>query len=1031
MKPRICPLGSTRKIASIRQTAFLHHLHQSDGWDSGHQAIRAKLKGKLLYGFILLSVLMLPSSGAHAQERTATTYVDGGGTYWIKIPASVEKVRGILFHTGIGTGTLYDRPQKIETYALAETMDCALLYSQGLGSRTMINPTRDPINRALADLALQLDMPELAWAPMMTFGMSIGGNAAFNVAFNQEYEKMIALSTDKEDLDYLKYAEEPYRENYSTYPASIPVFGVPSLVIGGKTDPRHRPQVFDTWRENEQPLAVTIEEVGHSLIDGFHLQLPYFWEVFKVRYPRAKYAEDGPVTLNPLSQESGWLVNMDDAEQRFFALPEPYDPANDNTSTSWLPTKRAAFIFAAFASWKKISMSADAPRFLQPWQLSNGIKYTAAFAKSTDWQELKFYEGDIEIFSISKMEALSSAAIQKDKGTFRYIRSDPDVNKFSFSYYADESRPYTHYAIVTLANGQKRYTHPRTTVVVNPSKKVMYDLPLVTYDEWAQSAGLSGDDALPTAVPFRDGVENIVKYAFNMDGGRVDHSRLVSGVGTSGLPVLGLGGAGSEQNIHFEFLRRAGKSVSYMPLQSSDLSEGSWIPAAGNTSVSDIDMEWQRVSIDVPVAGDRTRLFYKIDISEGGSTPFNPLSQNFVGNAGVHKNVAAYGWRGYDENGTDYSSSTVDPFKAAFFNSDDGYLFVGSLIANSKSYAAISDFGPFDTTANPELNLSFAHSDTDDGTQDSGTMGYRVVADVDGVIYSSDFISRNVSGSFVEASVSTADAVWHVWTGENDLTDGFNLAGIATGGGHALSGMISDIGLVITDGPDGNDRLRVDRFTVSGAESLINVYSTDFSSGGTTSGDLMRAAWTNSWRSGSGTAWAISGGVLRNNNTTANAIGTEASIVRYFGSNSADLAGATKLAIKFDYTVASGDTLYFHFWGTSDDVGNTRMLDLSTSINGGLVLDSSYGGMRHNLSNGSVIYKAADTSASAAFASLTGSGTFEREIDIPALGIDGVRTAADFVNYLITFSKEVGGVGSGVLSIDNFELNAVQISDVQ
>jgi|GEM_PF-2091904 len=44
----------------------------------------------------------------------------------------------------------------------------------------------------------------------------------------------------------------------------------------------------------------------------------------------------------------------------------------------------------------------------------------------------------------------------------------------------------------------------------------------------AANSTLIGDDALPEAIPFDDGVENLLKYAFNMNLGGADVSVVVA-----------------------------------------------------------------------------------------------------------------------------------------------------------------------------------------------------------------------------------------------------------------------------------------------------------------------------------------------------------------------------------------------------------------------------------------------------------------------------------------------------------------------
>lgn len=108
---------------------------------------------------------------------------------------------------------------------------------------------------------------------------------------------------------------------------------------------------------------------------------------------------------------------------------------------------------------------------------------------------------------------------------------------------------------------------------------------------------LTGPDALPSAIPFNDGVENLLKYAFNMNLAGPDTRTLASGTGTAGLPVIGLTGSGPETMIRVEFLRRKGSGLIYTPKRSSTLAPGSFVPMSGTPVVTSINDNWERVLI--------------------------------------------------------------------------------------------------------------------------------------------------------------------------------------------------------------------------------------------------------------------------------------------------------------------------------------------------------------------------------------------------------------------------------------------------
>ena len=59
------------------------------------------------------------------------------------------------------------------------------------------------------------------------------------------------------------------------------------------------------------------------------------------------------------------------------------------------------------------------------------------------------------------------------------------------------------------------------------------------------NSSLTGPDALPTAIPFDDGVENLLKYAFNMNPAGPDVNVLATG-GSSGLPQITVDSSGVE-----------------------------------------------------------------------------------------------------------------------------------------------------------------------------------------------------------------------------------------------------------------------------------------------------------------------------------------------------------------------------------------------------------------------------------------------------------------------------------------------------
>lgn len=138
--------------------------------------------------------------------------------------------------------------------------------------------------------------------------------------------------------------------------------------------------------------------------------------------------------------------------------------------------------------------------------------------------------------------------------------------------------------------------------------------PRQLFDAWAAAADLTDSAAEPLAMPFRDGVENLLKYAFKLDGRGPDTRVLVPGIGTAGLPRITLVRGGPQPVLRFEYLRRKGSGLAYTPLRSTGLT--TWLPlAAAPLPPTDIDDEWERVVIEEPCDLAATpKLFGRVEV---------------------------------------------------------------------------------------------------------------------------------------------------------------------------------------------------------------------------------------------------------------------------------------------------------------------------------------------------------------------------------------------------------------------------------
>jgi hypothetical protein len=117
------------------------------------------------------------------------------------------------------------------------------------------------------------------------------------------------------------------------------------------------------------------------------------------------------------------------------------------------------------------------------------------------------------------------------------------------------------------------------------------------------AAGLKGDAAGIDAIAHQDGVENLLKYAFNLDLSRPDCRSLVPGTGTAGLPVVASRMKDGSTVLRFEYIRRTNAGLVYQPKVSADLT--TWSAPESEPSVVAIDAAWERVTYEFPAVGHR------------------------------------------------------------------------------------------------------------------------------------------------------------------------------------------------------------------------------------------------------------------------------------------------------------------------------------------------------------------------------------------------------------------------------------------
>jgi hypothetical protein len=158
------------------------------------------------------------------------------------------------------------------------------------------------------------------------------------------------------------------------------------------------------------------------------------------------------------------------------------------------------------------------------------------------------------------------------------------------------------------------------------------DLGRPLFDAWASGAGLIGEKANPSAEPYGDGVENLLKYAFNLNGNGPDR-RTIQPNGQAGLPRFFLEGYAPNMKFKVEYLRRLNSDLHYLPKISSGLDIAAFQEMTGFTTITNLNETWERVTVEqaVNVSSSPMRFGIVVVSFSDGTTATSSVSGDGMG----------------------------------------------------------------------------------------------------------------------------------------------------------------------------------------------------------------------------------------------------------------------------------------------------------------------------------------------------------------------------------------------------------------
>lgn len=395
--------------------------------------INRYLKTMLL---LAASVLIIPSfSRAELYEAN-----EGFRTLRLNIPEGVDTVRALLVACNWAGGDVLHEATNPEFVRFAARNDLAIVATAYF--RNFSEPDDSEMllfESLLAALANHSGHPEIEHAPWLPLGNSNGGQMSYGLAAKRP-ERSIGFVVSKGCC-------------YNDPSPSIETLAVPGILIAGEFDTEiRRNNIRNLFLNNRARGAlwawVEEEATGHDDHNGRQLKFAFLAECLRLRYPPDSDLTQGPVSLVPLHEDSGWLVDYTTWDSGFTHI-IPYDDSPESLhSYGWVPNQKMAFLYRAFASRQKISSDID--QLPNVYDLSE-ITYRPKILEDVDWSEIEAF------------------ADHHSLGTV--VAGEDPTWSVDFQY----GGLYTFHAVVTLADGNKRVTYLDRIFADLPTPKTVFE----------------------------------------------------------------------------------------------------------------------------------------------------------------------------------------------------------------------------------------------------------------------------------------------------------------------------------------------------------------------------------------------------------------------------------------------------------------------------------------------------------------------------------------------------------------------------
>jgi hypothetical protein len=249
---------------------------------------------------------------------------------------------------------------------------------------------------ALTQLAVDSEHPELVNAPYAATGFSAGG-AYTRLLMKEDPDKVIAGVVVGSTMKLRCELTDDHRR-------------VPMCVINGELE--HEPDEAGGMAKALEPVLaeqrpkgalwawMAVQGVGHEFAGQEVLAMPILDAAVRLRYPADADVRKGPVKLNTVKLESGWVADNTTWKSGLTAITPATTFKGDVAKSSWLLNEDIAFIYRAYSTldWP-LAITAPGREAAKDevFDAGSSVAIKVDDSQFAGWTKLELYDGATKV----------------------------------------------------------------------------------------------------------------------------------------------------------------------------------------------------------------------------------------------------------------------------------------------------------------------------------------------------------------------------------------------------------------------------------------------------------------------------------------------------------------------------------------------------------------------------------------------------------------------------------------------------------